>query len=208
MALSSQPEIKSVAIAVKRTLRSPVSVYYKELGEGGGWGQLQGECPIKAMAKRNTAFANLPPLWVSCMQGNLSWVFASLARGGNPNASSPGGVPGLMYASSRGHNDILEVFSDYFFKENFIIIKDNEIVRYDLNYFQKAQIKPIKEHFFFNFKSPLKDDSGVQVLLQHNLVDIASPDTSKVGGTCLHWACYGDNEEGLSRSERWPFELR
>ena len=107
--MSSQSEIKLVAIAVKRTLRSPVSVYYKELGEGGGWGQLQGECPIKAMAKRNTAFANLPPLWVSCMQGNLSWVFASLARGGNPNTSSPGGVPGLMYASSRGHNDILEV---------------------------------------------------------------------------------------------------
>ena len=108
-ALSSQPEIKSVAIAVKCTLRSPVSVYYKELGEGGGWGQLQGECPIKAMAKKNTAIVNLPPLWVSCMQGNTSWVVASLARGGNPNTSSPGGVPGLMYASSRGHNDILEV---------------------------------------------------------------------------------------------------
>ena len=147
MALSSQPEIKSVAIAVKRTLRSPVSVYYKELGEGGGWGQLQGECPIKAMAKRNTAFANLPPLWVSCMQGNLSWVFASLARGGNPNASSPGGVPGLMYASSRGHNDILEVF----------IIKDNWnfFIKHNWNFFQMAQIKSIKR-IFVNFKSSLK----------------------------------------------------
>ena len=63
-----------------------------------------------AMAEIRKTFVNSPPLWVSCLQGNTGWVFASLARGENPNRSSPGGVPALMYAASKGHNDILEVF--------------------------------------------------------------------------------------------------
>ena len=62
------------------------------------------------MAEIRKTFVNSPPLWVSCLQGNTGWVFASLARGENPNRSSPGGVPALMYAVSKGHNDILEVF--------------------------------------------------------------------------------------------------
>ena len=87
-------------------------VYCRGKGVGGvsciGNVGKEGECPIRAMAGKT--FVNLPPLWVSCLQGNISWVVESLARGANPNTSSPGGVPGLMYASSRGHNDILEVF--------------------------------------------------------------------------------------------------
>ena len=62
------------------------------------------------MAEIRKTFVNSPPLWVSCLQGNTGWVFASLAKGENPNRSSPGGVPAIMYAVSKGHNDILEVF--------------------------------------------------------------------------------------------------
>ena len=49
----------------------------------------------------------------------------------------------------------------------------------------------------------------LQVLLQHTLIDISSLDTSPVMGSCLHWACYGDNGKGLARSvvDGWPFEL-
>ena len=117
--------------------------------EGSGQLHWQRGKTRRAMAVKSTTYINPPPLWVSCLQGNISWVVASLARGVNPNTSSPGGVPGLMYASSRGHNDVLEVFSDCLFKEK----QDHKRkyrIGYDWNYFWKAQIKPIKV-FFFHF---------------------------------------------------------
>ena len=49
------------------------------------------------------------PIWVSCLLGDLEGVRSALANGQNVNDRSPGGVPGLMYACSRGHNEILEL---------------------------------------------------------------------------------------------------
>ena len=49
------------------------------------------------------------PIWVSCILGDLEGVRSALANGQNVNDRSPGGVPGLMYACSRGHNGVLDV---------------------------------------------------------------------------------------------------
>ena len=49
------------------------------------------------------------PIWVSCLHGDLEGVRSALANGQNVNDRSPGGVPGLMYACSGGHNGILDL---------------------------------------------------------------------------------------------------
>ena len=49
------------------------------------------------------------PIWVSCLLGDLEGVRSALANGQNVNDRSPGGVPGLMYACSGGHNGILDL---------------------------------------------------------------------------------------------------
>ena len=49
------------------------------------------------------------PIWASCLLGDLEGVRSALANGQNGNDRSPGGVPGLMYACSSGHNGILDL---------------------------------------------------------------------------------------------------
>ena len=49
------------------------------------------------------------PIWASCLLGDLEGVRSALANGQNVNDRSPGGVPGLMYTCSGGHNGILDL---------------------------------------------------------------------------------------------------
>ena len=103
-------QLNPISKSISAALSSAESAYCPQLTkrekkEGSAQLATWANADMGSNAKRGTEV----PIWASCLLGDLDGVRKALANGQNVNDRSPGGVPGLMYACSGGHNGILDL---------------------------------------------------------------------------------------------------